>query len=113
LGFGFRRRRGVLGGLRLSISHGMARLVSILQQPSGDQTRSQPQKVKMRPFFPEELLERVRVADLSATDERLPYPPFYSRVRAGGSRLVPDAAHVTSTPFIDVVAFNPSLREET
>jgi hypothetical protein len=73
----------------------------------------QPQKVKMRPFFPEELIERVRVADLSETDERLPYPPFYSRVRAGGSRLVPDAAHMTSIPFIDVVAFNQKPTDRT
>jgi hypothetical protein len=63
------------------------------------------QKTKMRPFFPAELLERVRVADLSETGERLPYPPFYERVRAGGLRVVPDAAHMASIPFIDLVAF--------
>jgi hypothetical protein len=73
----------------------------------------QPQKVKMRPFFPEELLERVRLADLSETGDRLPYPPFYARVRAGGSRVVPDAAHLTSIPFIDVVAFGQKPTDRT
>jgi hypothetical protein len=73
----------------------------------------QPQKTKMRPFFPAELLERVRVVDLSETGEHLPYPPFYSRVRAGGSRTVPDAAHMTSIPFIDLVAFNQKPTDRT
>ena len=59
----------------------------------------------MRPFFPQELLERVRVTDLSETGEGLPYPPFYSRVKAGGARVVPEAAHLTSIPFIDLIAF--------
>ena len=65
----------------------------------------EPQKTKMRPFFPTELLERVRVADLSKTGEHLPYPPFYSRVKAGGLRDVPDAAHMSFIPFIDILAF--------
>jgi hypothetical protein len=64
------------------------------------------QKTKMRPFFPAGLLERVRVVDLSETGEHLPYPPFYSRVKAGGLRAVPDAAHLSFIPFIDLVAFS-------
>jgi hypothetical protein len=71
------------------------------------------QKTKMRPFFPGELLERVRVVDLSETDQRLPYPPFYSRVRAGGARVVPDAAHLTSIPFIDLIAFGQKPTDRT
>ena len=73
----------------------------------------QSQKTKMRPFFPQELLERVRVADLSETGEGLPYPPFYSRVRAGGARVVPDAAHLTSIPFIDLIAFGQKPTDRT
>ena len=73
----------------------------------------EPQKTKMRPFFPTELLERVRVADLSETGEHLPYPPFYSRVRAGGSRVVPDAAHMSFIPFIDLVAFGQKPTDRT
>ena len=65
----------------------------------------EPHKTTMQFFFPAELLQRVRVADLSATDAHLPYPPFYSRVRAGGLRIVPDAAHLSSIPFIDLVVF--------
>jgi hypothetical protein len=74
---------------------------------------SQPQKTKMRPFFPAKLLELVRVVDLSQTGERLPYPPFYSRVRAGGSRVVPDAAHMAFIPFIDLVAFGQKPTDRT
>jgi len=74
---------------------------------------AEPQKTKMRPFFPTELLERVRVVDLSETGEHLPYPPFYSRVKAGGSRLVPDAAHMDSIPFVDLVVFGQKPTDRT
>jgi len=71
------------------------------------------QKTKMRPFFPTELVERVRVADLSETGTQLPYPPFYSRVKAGGLRDVPDAAHMSSIPFIDLVALGQKPTDRT
>jgi hypothetical protein len=69
-------------------------------------------KMKLRPFFPVEILDRLRIKDLSGTGETIPYPPFYERVRAGGARVVPDAAHMTAIPFIDVALFNrqPTLR---
>jgi hypothetical protein len=38
----------------------------------------------------------VRILDVSQTGETIPYPPFCDRVRAGGSRVVPDAAHMTA-----------------
>jgi hypothetical protein len=71
------------------------------------------QKTKMQPFFPAELIERVRVADLSKTGEHLPYPAFYSRVRAGGSRVLPDPAHMSFIPFIDLVAFGQQPTDRT
>lgn len=69
-------------------------------------------KDKLRPFFPAEILERLRIKHVAATGETIPYPPFYERVRAGGSRVVPDAAHMTAMPFLDVALFNrePTLR---
>jgi hypothetical protein len=69
-------------------------------------------KVKLRPFFPSDILERLRIKDVSKSGEVIPYPPFYERVRAGGARVVPDAAHMTAIPFIDVALFNrqPTLR---
>jgi hypothetical protein len=73
----------------------------------------EPQKTMMRPFFPAELLERVRVADLSATGEHVPYPAFYSRVRAGGSRVLPDPAHLSSIPLIDLAAFGQKPNART
>jgi|SRR5208282_1994933 len=73
----------------------------------------QPQKATLQAFFPAELLERLRVVDLSETGETLPYPPFYSRVRAGGSCVVPDAAHLSSIPFIDLVAFRQKPTDRT
>src|SRR5579863_2364473 len=73
---------------------------------------SEPAKIKLRPFFPAEILDRVRIKDVSSAGETIPYPPFYERVRAGGARVVPDAAHMTAIPFIDVALFNrqPTLR---
>jgi hypothetical protein len=73
---------------------------------------SEPDKERLRPFFPGEILDRLRIKHVSATGERIPYPPFYERVRAGGARVVPDAAHMTAIPFVDVALFNrePTLR---
>jgi hypothetical protein len=66
----------------------------------------------LRPFFSAEILGRLRIVDAHATGQKIPYPPFYERVRAGGARVVPDAAHMTAMPFIDVAVFNrkPTLR---
>jgi hypothetical protein len=70
------------------------------------------QKKELRPFFTAEILDRLRIVRLSQTGESIPYPPFYERVRAGGARVVPDAAHMTALPFLDVAVFNaePTLR---
>jgi hypothetical protein len=70
------------------------------------------QKEKLKPFFRAETLDQLRIVDLSRTGEKIPYPPFYERVRAGGARVVPDAAHMTAVPFLDVAVFNsePTLR---
>jgi hypothetical protein len=69
-------------------------------------------KDKLRPFFSTEILDRLRLKHVAPTGEAIPYPPFYERVRAGGSRVVPDAAHMTAMPFLDVALFNrePTLR---
>jgi hypothetical protein len=86
------------------------------QQRESFLPRSKPltadQKAKLLHFFLPENLDRLRIADISQTGETIPYPPFYERVRAGGSRVVPDAAHMTAIPFIDVAVFNrePTLR---
>ena len=73
---------------------------------------SEPARHKLRAFFSPEILDGLRIKHVSATGEAIPYPPFYERVRAGGSRVVPDAAHMTAMPFIDVALFNrePTLR---
>jgi len=70
------------------------------------------QKKKLRPFFKVKTLDRLRIVNLSHAGETIPYPPFYERVRAGGARVVPDAAHMTAMPFLDVAVFNtePTLR---
>jgi hypothetical protein len=67
---------------------------------------SEPEKTKLRPFFTVESLDRLRIKHVAPTGETIPYPPFYERVRAGGARVVPDAAHMTAMPFIDVALFN-------
>jgi hypothetical protein len=70
------------------------------------------QRTELQPFFPAEILGRARIVDASQTGETIPYPPFYERVRAGGARVIPDAAHMTAMPFFDVMVFNrkPTLR---
>jgi hypothetical protein len=70
------------------------------------------QKSHLGPFFPAKILDRARIADASQTGEAIPYPPFYERVRAGGARVIPDAAHMTAMAFVDVIVFNrpPTLR---
>jgi hypothetical protein len=72
----------------------------------------EPEKMKLRPFFPGARLDQLRIKHVALTGETIPYPPFYERVRAGGARVVPDAAHMTAIPFIDVALFNrePTLR---
>ena len=73
---------------------------------------SEPEKTKLRPFFPVESLDQLRIKRVAPMGETIPYPPFYERVRAGGARVVPDAAHMTAIPFVDVALFNrePTLR---
>jgi hypothetical protein len=73
---------------------------------------SETVKGGLRPFFPAEILDRLRIKHVSLRGETIPYPPFYERVRAGGARVVPDAAHMTAIPFLDVALFNrePTLR---
>jgi hypothetical protein len=72
----------------------------------------QHQKSGLNPFFPHEILDRARIVDLSQSNQAIPYPPFYETVRAGGNRVIPDAAHMTGMPFGDLIAFNqkPTLR---
>jgi hypothetical protein len=73
---------------------------------------TEDQESHLKPFFSSGILGRLRIADASKTGEKIPYPPFYEKVRAGGARVVPDAAHMTAMPFIDVAVFNrkPTLR---
>lgn len=73
---------------------------------------TEEQRAELQRFFPAEILDRLRIVEVWRTGETIPYPPFYERVRAGGARVVPDAAHMTAIPFIDVAVFNrePTLR---
>jgi hypothetical protein len=73
---------------------------------------TEEQASHLKPFFSAEILGRLRIVDASKTGDKIPYPPFYEKVRAGGARVVPDAAHMTAMPFIDVAVFNrrPTLR---
>ncbi len=64
------------------------------------------EKMALKPFFTAGILGQFRIKNLARTGETLSYPPFYERVRAGGSRAVPDAAHMTAITFIDVAVFN-------
>ena len=70
------------------------------------------EKSSLSPFFPAEVLDRVRIVDCMQTGGKIPFPPFYEKLRAGGDRVLPDAAHMTAVAFLDVIVFNrqPTLR---
>ena len=70
------------------------------------------QKSSLLPFFSSDILDRARIVDGSKTGDKIPFPPFYERVRAGGARVLPDATHMTAVTFLDVILFNrqPTLR---
>ena len=67
---------------------------------------SDAQQNQLKPFFTAELLDQVRIVKLPQTGECIPYPPFYEKFLATGSSLIPDPAHMTGMPFIDVAVFN-------
>ena len=73
---------------------------------------TEERKASLANFFSPQILDQLRIRDVSNAEERIPYPPFYERVRAGGARVVPNAAHMTAIPFVDVALFNrkPTLR---
>lgn len=73
---------------------------------------SDEQRRNLQPFFSGEILGRLRVVEASVKGQKIPYPSSYEKVRAGGARVVPDAAHMTAMPFIEVAVFNrkPTLR---
>ena len=90
--------------------HWMNQQREIFHPPGASLTNIQKQN--LLPFFTTEILDRVRIVNLSLTGETLPDPPFYERVRADGFRLVPDAVHMAAIPFVDVAVFNkePTMR---
>jgi hypothetical protein len=40
------------------------------------------------------------------TGETIPTPPFYEKILAASSSLLPDPVHTTAMPFIEVAVFN-------
>jgi len=67
---------------------------------------STAQKMALKPFFTEEILDRFRIVNLAQTGESIPTPPFYEKILAASSSLLPDPVHSTAMPFIDVAVFN-------
>lgn len=48
--------------------------------------RSEAIRVEFRPFFSAEILDYLRIKDISKTGGTIPHPPSYERVRDGGAR---------------------------
>jgi hypothetical protein len=48
--------------------------------PSGHPL-TEEQKANLRLFFSAEILDRLRIAEASKTGQKIPYPPFYEKVR--------------------------------
>jgi len=70
---------------------------------------SKAHKDIMRPYFPADLLEDVRMLDLRGA--RLSNPPFYPQARELGFMNLPDIAHMNSMTFRDVLVFNEQVTE--
>jgi hypothetical protein len=59
---------------------------------------SSAQKMQLKPFFTVEILDGVRIVKLPQTGETIPTPPFYEKILAASSSLLPgshdgDAVH--------------------
>jgi hypothetical protein len=67
---------------------------------------SSAQKMQLKPFFTMEILDGVRIVKLPQTGETIPTPPFYEKILAASSSLLPDPVHTTAMPFMDVAVFN-------
>jgi hypothetical protein len=67
------------------------------------------QKALMWPYFPAEMLDRVRVVELEG--KRIPNPSFYEEYRALGFVNLPEVAHMHSLSCLDVVIFNERVTE--
>ena len=67
------------------------------------------QASRLAPYFPAELVDRVRIVELEGA--RVPAPDFLAQVRAMGYDNLPDLPHLDSVTFLDVVVFNETMTE--
>lgn len=63
----------------------------------------------LQPFFSQELLDKVRVVELSG--QRLANPPFYPEAKILGLLHLPDMTHKASATFLDVIVFSGQLTD--
>src|SRR2546422_8700569 len=68
--------------------------------------------MQLEPFFAAEILNTVRIVNLSQIGEPMPSPPFFQKLLAAGPLMLPKSAHTAAVPVIDVAGFQgePSLR---
>jgi hypothetical protein len=72
---------------------------------------SRHQKAGMWPYFSAQLLDRIKIVQLSG--ERLPNPPFYEEARALGFSNLPEITHMQSLTFLDIIVFNEKVTDRT
>ena len=65
-------------------------------------------KTRMRPYFSDRMLDRIRIIELRGARVRV--PDFFAKVRALGFEP-PEIAHMDSVTFLDLIAFNQRLSE--
>jgi hypothetical protein len=75
----------------------------------GGQSLDGEVKELFRRFFPEALLEKVRIVALAG--RRVENPAFYAEAREMGFTNLPDIAHRDSVTFLDVLVFNERMTE--
>jgi hypothetical protein len=98
------------------IAEAVARVASYFRQrreaylPSAGPLSAQ-QKALMSPYFPADLLLRVRLLALQGA--RVPNPPFYEEYRSLGFANLPEVTHMHAITFLDVVVFNEAVTDRS
>jgi hypothetical protein len=67
------------------------------------------QRARMERFFPNALLQRVRVVEMAGC--RINNPPFYAEAKALGVANLPEITHMSSVTFDDVIVFNERITD--
>ena len=69
-------------------------------------------RAKLQPYFPEELLDRLKPITLTG-GARIPPPHFYAKAKEMSGGKFPDFVHMASITYIDVIVFHDRIEPRT